>query len=92
MEILNQYIIVIIMSICLCFGYVIKNSLDIIPNKFIPVIMAVLGIILNIWLNNGLFTPEILLGGMASGLASTGAFEIMKNITDEKRNSTKLPK
>ncbi len=80
METLNQFIVVIVMAICFCLGYVIKNSLDFIPNKYIPLIMAVAGVILNTWLNGWTFTPEILLGGLASGLASTGAFELVRNI------------
>lgn len=80
MEILNQYLVLVVMAICLCVGYVIKNSLDFIQNKYIPLIMAVLGVALNVWLNGGQFTPEVLLGGLASGLASTGAFEAVKNI------------
>lgn len=79
MEILNQFVVAIVMGICLCIGYVIKNSLTAIPNKYIPLIMAVLGVVLNVWFNDGGFTPEVLLGGLASGLASTGAFELIRN-------------
>lgn len=53
--------------------------------------MAVIGIILNVWMNGWTFTPEIFLGGMASGLASTGAFEMVRNImnnTEEGQVST----
>ena len=84
MEILTQYVVLVVVAICLAIGYVIKNSLDFIPNKYIPLIMAVLGVALNIWLNGWTFTPEILLGGLASGLASTGAFEAIKNLTEKK--------
>ena len=83
MEILGEYVVIIVVAICFAVGYVIKHSLDFIPNKYIPLIMAVLGTGLNIWLNGGLFTPEILLGGLASGLASTGAFELVRNIKEE---------
>ena len=83
MEILNEYVIAVVVAICLGVGYVIKHSLSFIPNKYIPLIMAVLGIALNVWVNKGLFTPEILLGGLASGLASTGAFEAIRNIKGE---------
>ena len=73
MEFLNEYLVLIVMGICLCVGYVIKHA---VPyeriNKYIPLIMAGLGVLLNVWLNGFAFTPEILLGGMASGLASTG--------------------
>jgi uncharacterized membrane protein len=83
MEILTQYVVLIVAAICLAIGYVIKNSLDFVPNKYIPLIMGVLGVLLNAWLNQWSFTPQILLGGLASGLASTGAFEIVKNFKGE---------
>ena len=86
MEILSQYTVVIVMAICFAVGYIIKNSLDFIPNKYIPLIMAVLGVIVNVWVNSGTFTPNVLLGGLASGLASTGAFEAVKNITSGKKD------
>jgi hypothetical protein len=83
MEILSQYVVVIIVAICLCIGYIIKHSIKIIPNDLIPLIMGVIGVVLNIWFNAWSFTPEILLGGLASGLASTGAFELVRNIRKE---------
>lgn len=83
MEVLSQFVVVVVMAICLCIGYVIKNSLDFIPNKYIPLIMAVLGVILNVWFSGWVLTPEILLGGLASGLASTGAFELIRNIANK---------
>ena len=84
MEILSQYVVVIVMAICLAVGYVIKHSLNFLPNKYIPLVMAVLGTVLNMWTNAWAFTPEILLGGLASGLAATGAFELVRNIGGEK--------
>lgn len=76
MEFLNDYLVLLVVGICLCIGYVIKN---LIPtdavNKFIPLIMAVLGVGLNIWINFAV-TPEIMLGGLLSGLASTGMYEM----------------
>ena len=83
MEILSKYVVLIVLAICLCLGYVIKHSISFIPNKYIPLLMAISGIILNIWINGWIFTPEILLGGLASGLASTGAFELVRNITNK---------
>jgi len=80
MEILSQYVVVIVMAICLAVGYVIKHSLNSIPNKYIPLVMAILGTVLNVWVNSWAFTPEIFLGGLASGLAATGAFELVRNI------------
>ena len=41
---LNNYLVLVIVGICMCLGYIIKNSLDFIPNKYIPLIMMVLGL------------------------------------------------
>lgn len=93
MEILTRYVVILVLSICLCLGYIIKHSIPFIPNKYIPLIMAIVGIILNVWINGWKITPEILLGGLASGLASTGAFEMVRNIkqnTEEGNVNTNL--
>lgn len=83
MEFLNDYLVLIVMGICLCVGYVIKH---LIPtdrvNRFIPLIMAVLGVGLNVWLNFA-FSPEILFGGLASGLASTGLHQAFKKFIEK---------
>ena len=64
LTILTNYAVPIIVGICLCFGYILKNvvTTDKI-NKFIPLIMGVTGIIINVWMNMS-FTPEILLAGV----------------------------
>ena len=80
MEILSEYIVALVMAICLGVGYIIKHSLSFVPNKYIPLIMAVLGVVINVWVNDFSFTPQILLSGIASGLAATGAFEAVRNI------------
>lgn len=80
---LKDYIVLVVVGICLIIGFIIKN---VIPsdkiNKFIPLIMGILGVVLNCWVNNWGFTPEILLGGLASGLASTGSYELVGNIKE----------
>lgn len=77
MEFLNDYLVLAVVGVCLCIGYIIKH---VIPtdkiNKFIPLIVGVLGVVVNVWMNNWGFTPEILLGGLVSGLASTGMYEL----------------
>lgn len=91
MELLQEYVVVIVVCICLAVGYIIKHSLTFINNKYIPLIMGVLGTALNLWLNNWAFTPEVLLGGLASGLAATGAFELGRQLikNPEEDTSTK---
>lgn len=80
MEILSRYVVLLVLAICLCLGYIIKHSITFIPNKYIPLIMGVAGVVLNLWLNSWTFTPEVLLGGLASGLASTGTHELVRNL------------
>lgn len=76
---LTQYLSLVVMGICLCVGFVIKNSLDFIPNKYIPAIMLVLGTIINVLMNLSGISAEVILTGMLSGLASTGLYEMFKN-------------
>lgn len=83
MEIMNEYVVAIIMALCFGVGYIIKHSLPFIKNDYIPLIMGILGVLLNTWYSGWIFTPETLLGGLASGLASTGAFELIRNIGDK---------
>jgi len=77
---LNNFIVPLVVGICLCVGYILKN---LVPtdkvNKYIPLIMGVLGVLLNAWICRTI-TPEVLLGGMFSGLASTGLYEAFKNL------------
>lgn len=89
LEIFKQFIVIIVVLICLCVGYVLKNivSTDKI-NAYIPLIMAVLGVVLNLWLNSWEFTPQILLGGLASGLASTGLHQAFKNMIEKYKSNT----
>lgn len=79
---LNEYLAIIVVGICLCIGYVIKKSLNFIPNKYIPLIMAVLGTILS-FINTGI-SLNSLLCGLFSGLASTGLYESFRNILGDK--------
>lgn len=77
-----DFAVPIVVGICLCVGYLLKHivATDVI-NKYIPAIMGVLGVMLNVWINLDL-TPEILLGGLISGLASTGLHQAFKQIID----------
>lgn len=84
LNVLLEFINIIVLGICLCVGYVIKNSLSFIPNKYIPLIMLILGVILNIIFNIPNITGEVVLTGMISGLASTGLYEMFKNLLFKK--------
>ena len=76
---LNDYVVLVIVGICVCVGYVIKTSVPKLDNKYIPLIVAVLGVVLNIWIVKAI-SPDVLLGGMFSGLASTGLHQVFKSL------------
>ena len=78
----NDYVVLVVVGICLCIGYVLKNSFPKLDNKYIPLIMAILGVVLNIWIAKGI-SPGILLAGMISGLSSTGFHQAFKQMLDK---------
>lgn len=82
-EFLKEYLVLVVLGICLCAGYILKH---LIPtekiNRFIPLIMGVLGVVLNLWLSGWVLTPQVLLGGLASGLAATGVHQAAKGLKE----------
>ena len=82
-EFLKEYLVLVVLGICLCAGYILKH---LVPtekiNRFIPLIMGLLGVVLNLWMNGWGMTPEVLLGGLASGLAATGAHQAAKGLKE----------
>ena len=82
-EFLKEYLVLVVLGICLCAGYILKH---LVPsdkiNRFIPLIMGALGVILNLWLSGWVLTPQVLLGGLASGLAATGVHQAAKGLKE----------
>lgn len=77
---LSSYAVPVIVGICVCVGYVLHSVVTTDKvNKYIPLIMAVLGVGLNCWIA-GSVSSDIILGGMFSGLASTGMYEAFKQL------------
>lgn len=79
MAILAEYTIPVVVAVCLAVGFIVKKWMNDVDNKFIPTIVAIIGVIMNVWLSKDI-SVQIILGGLASGLASTGAFELARNI------------
>ena len=84
LSVLTQYLDLIVMGICLCVGYMIKTGFDKISNKYIPVIVGILGLTIKILmsLDTGI-DAKVILTGMFSGLASTGLYETFKNLINK---------
>ncbi len=83
MEFLNEFMLPVVLGICLCFGYVLKNWIKDVDNKYIPTICAALGIFLATWINGWIITPQILLSGAVSGLSSTGLHQVFKQYLEK---------
>lgn len=79
-NLIANYTNILIVGICLCVGYIIKNSLTFVPNKYIPLILGTLGLVLSVCTNFDKITLEVVLTGLFSGLASTGCYEAFKNL------------
>ena len=69
-EELTQYFVLVVMVACLIIGYVLKTSLDFVPNKYIPTILAMFGFMLNLVVSG--MSVESAVYGALMGLASTG--------------------
>ena len=82
MEFLKDYIVLVVLGICYCIGFLVKHvvaseKID----RFIPVICGACGVFFNIWVHAWAVSPEIILGGLASGLAATGTNQIIKQLS-----------
>lgn len=73
---LTEYFTAVVVVACLVVGYLIKTSFAFIPNKYIPVILAVLGAVLNP-IAVGVSLDSIVYGALM-GLASTGLHQAFK--------------
>lgn len=68
--VITEHFELVVLLGCLVVGYILKHTFDKVPNKYIPIILAVLGAILNAAVNGvGL---ENVIYGAVMGLASTG--------------------
>lgn len=67
---LSSYFTLVVVVACLIVGYILKHSIKVIPNDYVPTILAVLGAILNP-IVCGLSVETVVYGALM-GLASTG--------------------
>ena len=88
MEFLNEFMLPVVLGICLCVGYVIKKWIKDVDNKYIPTIVAIIGVVLSIWISEWQITPEVILGGMISGLGSTGMHQLFKQFIENTTSTT----
>ncbi len=85
-EFLTDYIVLVAFGVCICAGWILKQW-SMIPNNIIVPVLAALGVVINMWSNDWTISPEILLGGMFSGIAASGAYEYIKRFLENKNES-----
>ena len=87
--ILTEHFVLVVMVACLVVGYIIKHAtfLAWISNNDIPVILAVIGAVLNLVVSG--LSVESAVYGAVMGLASTGLHQGFK-VFVEGKNSTEV--
>lgn len=81
---LQEFLNVGIVLVCLGVGFIIKLWITDLDNKYIPTIVFVLGVILSTAINE--FTIDAFNTGWISGLASTGMYELVRQLMQKNTN------
>lgn len=82
MEMLNHYLIPVIVTLCLIVGYIIKHWIKDADNKIIPTVVTLVGVAAAVAMNWGALSVDVIVGGAVSGLASTGLHQLFKQWID----------
>lgn len=85
---LTEYFVLVVMVACLVVGYIIKHAtfLNRIPNNDIPVILAVVGAVLNAVVSGP--SVESVVYGALMGLASTGMHQAFTRFIENTNGET----
>lgn len=80
--VLTEYFVLVVMVACLVIGYIIKHAtfLKWIPNDDIPVILAGVGIVLNLVVSGVSVNSAVY--GAVMGLCSTGLHQAFKTFVE----------
>ena len=83
---LSKYFVLVVVVACLIVGYILKTSFTSFPNKYIPTVLALIGMTLNLAVS-GLSIENAVYGALM-GLASTGMHQaftrFVEGATEEK--------
>lgn len=76
---MEKYELELIIGICWCIGFIMKKWIKKMEDKYIPTALVVIGVLLSMWIHKGI-SPEVILEGMVSALASTGVHQNVKQM------------
>lgn len=80
-ETLESFFVLTVMIACLVLGYILKNWIKDVDNKYIPTILTVFGLVLNLFVSG--FSIESGVYGALMGLASTGIHQAFKQYIEK---------
>lgn len=81
MSIFNELALPLVVAACLVLGYIIKKWVKDVDNKYIPTILAAVGVILACLVKWDI-SVEIVVSGAFSGLVSTGLHQMFKQLIE----------
>ena len=75
----NTFIIAPILVGCTILGFTLKHAIPAFPNRLIPLMSLVIGVLISMWYHKGICF-DYFLQGAVSGVASTGCYELVRNL------------
>ncbi len=78
----TNYFVLVVLVACLVVGYILKTSFTSFPNKYIPTVLALIGMILNLAVSG--ISIESAVYGAVMGLASTGLHQAFTRFIEGK--------
>lgn len=79
---LSKYFVLVVVVACLIVGYILKTSFTSFPNKYIPTVLALIGMTLNLAVSG--LSIESAVYGAVMGLASTGLHQAFTRFIEGK--------
>lgn len=83
-EIIQQYALVPVTLACLLIGWLLKHIVTSLDNKWIPLILAMVGIVGVLWMNTWALTPANFLSGLCSAALAVWIHNNYKNLSQGK--------
>ena len=78
----TNYFVLVVLVACLVVGYILKTSFTSFPNKYIPTVLALTGMTLNLAVSG--LSIESAVYGAVMGLASTGLHQAFTRFIEGK--------
>lgn len=78
----TNYFVLVVLVACLVVGYILKTSFTSFPNKYIPTVLSLIGMTLNLAVSG--LSIESAVYGAVMGLASTGLHQAFTRFIEGK--------